>query len=94
MAKTKKYSISEARSNLPSLVREAEAGFEVELSRRGKSVAVLISIREFQRLHGDRPGFTAAYKRFLEDHSLKDAGLEEDFIESLRAREAGREVPL
>ena len=39
----KRQSIAEARNNLPTLVREAESGKPVELSRRGESVAVLIS---------------------------------------------------
>ncbi|MDZ7669890.1 MAG: type II toxin-antitoxin system prevent-host-death family antitoxin [Gammaproteobacteria bacterium] len=35
-----RHSIAEARSNLPRLVREAESGKAVELTRRGEAVAV------------------------------------------------------
>ena len=35
---SKRYSIADARRNLPSLVDEAESGAEVELTRRGKAV--------------------------------------------------------
>ena len=50
MSVSKRYSIAEARSNLPSIVDQAEAGHEIELTRRGKPVAVLVSLRELQRL--------------------------------------------
>ena len=41
----RQHSIAEARSSLPSLVREAESGKAVELTRRGEPVAVLIGRR-------------------------------------------------
>ena len=47
---SKQYSIADARRNLPSLVDEAEAGSEVQLTRRGRAVAVLVSVEEYQRL--------------------------------------------
>ncbi len=51
----KRRSIAEARRNLPSLVRDAEEGEAVELTRRGKPVAVLLSSREYSLLsHGSR----------------------------------------
>ena len=42
---TDRQSIAEARRNLPSLIREAESGKAVELTRRGEPVAVLISCK-------------------------------------------------
>jgi len=39
---TDRYSISEMRRNLPALVREAERGRVVELTKRGEPVAVLV----------------------------------------------------
>ena len=47
---TERYSIAEARRNLPKLVHEAERGKAVELTRRGESVAMLISRRRFEQL--------------------------------------------
>jgi antitoxin Phd len=68
---TKQYSIAEARSNLPKIVDQAEAGAEVELTRRGKPVAVIISHRQTERLRSERPRFADVYKVFLRKHSLK-----------------------
>jgi prevent-host-death family protein len=89
-----RYSIAEARSRLPSIVDQAEAGVEVELTRRGQPVAVLVSRREFDRLRGRRLHFGDAYREFLGKHSLEEIGIERDFAASTRDRTAGRKVLL
>jgi prevent-host-death family protein len=89
---SKRYSIAEARSNLPTIVDEAEAGLEIELTRRGKPVAVLVSPRQLERLRGGRPRFSDVYKAFLSKHSLADIDLENDFFESVRDKGVGRKV--
>ncbi len=47
---TRTASIAEARNHLPALVHSAEAGQPIALTRRGKTVAVLLSFAEFERL--------------------------------------------
>jgi len=91
---SQRYSIAEARSRLPRIVDQAEAGVEVELTRRGQPVAVLVSCREFERLRGKRLHFGDAYKKFLETHSLREIGVDDDFAASTRDRTAGRKVSL
>jgi prevent-host-death family protein len=91
---TRTYSVAEARSSLPAIIDQAESGLDVELTRRGKPVAVVISLREFERLRGDRPRFGAAYRHFLETHSLKEVGIDDDHFASGRERGGGREVSL
>jgi prevent-host-death family protein len=90
----KRYSIADARSNLPSIVDEAEAGHTIELTRRGKPVAVIMSLRELERLRGTRTQFSEAYRKFREAHLLREVGLENDFFDSTRDREPGRKVAL
>lgn len=46
----KKYSIAEARQQLPAIVHEAERAGAVRITRRGLVVARLVSEHEFQRL--------------------------------------------
>ncbi len=94
MPESKRYSISGARHNLPGIIKEAEAGFEIELTRRGRPVAVIISLQEYERLHTDRPHFADTYRAFLEQYPLAEEGLEEDYVESLRDRKPGRKVSL
>jgi cellobiose PTS system EIIB component len=91
---SRRYSIAEARSRLPSIVDEVASGIEVELTRRGQPVAVLVSRREFERLRGKRLHFSDAYRKFLERHSLEEIGAEEDFAISVRDRTPGRKVSL
>jgi prevent-host-death family protein len=90
----KRYSIADARANLPSIVDEAEAGQAIELTRRGSPVAVIVSVREFDRLRGARTQFSDAYRRFLASYSLREIGLDVNFFESTRDREPGRKVSL
>ncbi len=89
-----RYSIAEARTSLPTIVDQAEAGITIELTRRGKPVAVVVSLREFERSRTGRPRFGDVYKDFLSTHPLQDVGLEPDFATSLRNKELGRKVSL
>lgn len=86
-----KYSIAEARSRLPAIVDQVEAGREVELTRRGEPVAVVVSRREFDRLQGKHQHFRDAYQKFLDRFSLDEIGLEDEFA-AARDKAAGRKV--
>ena len=88
------YSIAEARANLPTLIDQVEAGVAVELTRRGKGVAVMISVTEYRRLRSKRTSFQDVYQKFLKKHSLAEVGLEPDFARKLRDRSPGRKVDL
>lgn len=90
----KRYSIAEARSNLPAIVDQVESGQEIELTRRGKPVAVVVSLRELERLRNERPRFSDAYRKFLEAHSLPEVGSEDDVFAAARSRDPGRKVSL
>lgn len=86
------YAIAEARANLPTLIDEVEGGAAVQLTRRGKVVAVMISVTEYQRLQSKRTSFQDSYQNFLKKHSLTEVGLEKDFARKLRDRGPGRKV--
>ncbi len=77
---TDRHSVAEARRNLPSLVRAAESGAAVELTRHGKSVAVLISWKAFEQLAAGRRRFTEAYAAFAKDADLQTLGLNPDEV--------------
>jgi prevent-host-death family protein len=88
------YSIAEARANLPTLIDQVEAGMTIQLTRRGKGVAVMVSVNEYQRLRSKRTSFQDVYQKFLKKHSLAEVGLEPDFASKVRDRSAGRKVDL
>jgi prevent-host-death family protein len=67
-----RYSIAEARNNLPRLVRDAEHGKAVELTRRGEPVAMLIGRGEFERLTGRYRAFADAFDDFSKKVNLPE----------------------
>ena len=90
----KKYSIAEARTHLPTIVNEAEAGLEIELTRRGKPVAIIVSLRQLERLRSERRRFSDAYNEFLRRFKLAEVGIDSSFFASLRVRDTGRPFEL
>jgi prevent-host-death family protein len=88
----RRYTIADARTNLPTIVDQAEAGLRVELTRRGRPVAVVVSLREFERLRAGRPRFGDAYRAFRNKYSLKEVGVDKGFAARHKGR--GRKVSL
>jgi prevent-host-death family protein len=86
----KKYSIAEARDHLPSVVHEAEEGTQVELTRRGKPVAVLVGVEDFERLSKKKPGFWEAYQEFRRTADLSEIDPDEIFRD-VRDQSPGRD---
>lgn len=62
------YSIAEAKNALPSLVHAAENGLAVQITRRGKAVAVLLSMEDYQQLTQPKESFSDVVKRFMEQN--------------------------
>lgn len=88
----KQYSIAKARDHFTSLVRTVERESAIELTRRGKPVAVMLSIREYERLSAHQTSFWEAYSAFREQVNLQELGIEPDTFAGLRDRSPGREV--
>ena len=86
----KSYSIAEARRHLSSIVRDVEQAAVVELTRRGKPVAVLISPAEYRHLHSERMLFADAYRSFRERVNLADLDIGPDTFEGVRDVAPGR----
>ncbi len=91
---SKAYSITEARAHLPAIVDAASVGAPIELTRRGKPVAVVLSLGQYERLTAKRPSFTEAYRAFVAEFALDEVGLDQDFAASLRDQRTGRSVVL
>jgi len=90
----KQFSIAEAKNRLPTIIHYVEKGPYVKLTRRGKPVAVLLSIQAYERLSRKYTGFWSAVSEFR--RKIDDQGIEiydRDF-KGLRNLSAGREVEL
>lgn len=90
----KRYTVAHARVKLSQIVDEVVAGGEVELTRRGKKVAVVMSTARYARLRGDHVAFMTAYETFCEETDLSEVGVDPDWARGLRDRDAGRGVEL
>lgn len=92
---SRRHSITDARNNLPDLVRQAESGKPVELTRRGEPVAVLVGRRDYDRLTAPSRTFGEAWERFSDSVDLRQANIDPDEIFSdLRDSAPGRETKL
>ncbi len=65
----KRVSVAEAKNTLPALLHEAESA-PVEIVRRGKPVAVILSRASYDQLRGTSDGVWAALARFRATHEL------------------------
>ncbi len=92
---SRRHSIAEARNNLPELVRQAESGKSVELTRRGEPVAVLVGRKEYDRLTAPSRTFADAWEEFSNTVDLRQANIDPDQIFSgVRDDAPGREATL
>jgi len=90
-----RHSIEEARRNLPRLIREAEHGKTVRLTRRGEPVAVLVGYRTFERIVTGRRSFVEAYDEFTKAVDLSDLAFDPaELLEGVRDPGTGRDIRL
>lgn len=89
----------DAKNRLTNIVHQVENGEAVELTRHGKSVAVLMDINEYQKIKNSRASFSRLLAQFYTEWSMEAEsmpGTNEigDPFENTRARAEGREVDL
>lgn len=90
----REFTIAEARNHLSEVVRLAEDEGVVELTRRGKPVAMVVSTDEFTRLssHPRKPfGFL---DEFRAEYDAERHGLEPGDLDDVRDTDHGRVVRL
>ena len=86
------YSVAEARNRFAEIVHDLKNVSKVEVTRRGRPVAILISIEEFEMLRAGNVSFTSAYEAFRSKVDLAKAGIEPEIFEDLRDPSQGREI--
>jgi len=90
----KEYTIAEARNQFTAIVRDLEITPSIQLTRRGKPVAVLLAIEEYQRLVAGRSSFWSNYQTFRSVVDLAELEIDPAIFNELRDTSPGREVAL
>ncbi len=88
-AMRRSVSTRELRESLAEIVSEVEAGGEIEITRHGKPVAVVISPVALRALRDKQAsGFAAAYDRFLRTADVARHGVDRELLLATRERPA------
>ncbi|CAB1056338.1 hypothetical protein D1BOALGB6SA_1074 [Olavius sp. associated proteobacterium Delta 1] len=87
----KHFTIAEAKSKLPAIIHGVEDGPSVTLTRHGKPVAVLLSIREYEQLAKNNTGFWSAFSKFRSILEKEDIKITDADFADLRDTSIGRE---
>ena len=89
------YSIAQARNQLAQLIHQAEQGSPVEITRRGKRVAGILSVEAFESLSSNKGTFGKSLAEFRRQWGIEMLDLNPDEVfQDLRDRSSGREVAL
>jgi prevent-host-death family protein len=88
----KEYSIAEARNQFAAIVHDLKTTPLIQLTRRGKPVAVLLAIEEYERLAAGRAGFWDNYQAFRNAIGLSELEIDPAIFSGLRDSSPGREV--
>jgi prevent-host-death family protein len=88
----KRYTIAQARDQLARLVHEVEADGPVEITRRGKPVAVLVSVTDYSPAM--EHGFWDALVAFRANTDLEALDFDpQQFLKGIRTEDRGRPDP-
>ena len=87
----KQVSVAKARDTLPALLHEAEEA-PIEIVRRGKAVAVILSRDSYERLRVKTEGVWSALERFRRGHDLAELDVPGAFAHTRSKTTSGRRV--
>lgn len=85
-----KYAVSTLKAHLTRVLREVEQGKTVEVTRHGKSVAVLVAKDRYENLKSARLSFALSVQALRDSPGFTP--LEEDDFDNLRDQDVGRAV--
>jgi len=87
---TKKVSVAEAKGKLPSILHEVERGSRVEITRHGRSVAVMVPTEEYERLREKGKGFWNDLEKVRRIMAAEGITVEDTDFRDLRDTADGR----
>jgi prevent-host-death family protein len=80
----KRLSVAEARNQFARVIHETEQSGPVEVTRGGRPVAVIVSIKDYRRMTVTKGGFWHAYERLHGDPTLVKVDVDPAIFEGLR----------
>jgi len=86
------YTIADAKNKLPAIIHSVETGQAVKLTRHGRPVAVLLSIKDYQRMSRKREGYWRALNSFRKQMEKECVFITGEDFENIRDSFSGREV--
>jgi prevent-host-death family protein len=93
MAATK-VSVAEARQHFARLIKRAQQGKTIEITRRGEPVAVLLSASAYSAITGERSSFIDAMRQVRERLGVDQLEIGDAEFEGLREESPGRDISL
>jgi prevent-host-death family protein len=78
--------ISHLKNHLPEIVHDAEKGQDIQITRHGKPVAVIVSLERYNQAFGFGKGIFNAYLHWRTLHPDAD-GFTAKEIDNMRCRE-------
>ncbi|MDX9785206.1 MAG: type II toxin-antitoxin system Phd/YefM family antitoxin [Desulfobacterales bacterium] len=88
----KQYSVADAKNSLTSIIHDVETGVPVKLTRHGKPVAILLSIREYDFLKKNKGSFWQLLMEFRNSMEKEGIDISDSDFAGLRDVTSGREV--
>lgn len=85
------YSIAQARDKFAKIVRDVEHSSSVEVTRRGKPIAVIISVEEYDSLKNGRRSFWEGIVEWRNSVDWDEFEDDEDIFANVRDLSTGRE---
>ena len=77
--------ISHLKNHLPEIVHDVEKGKDIQITRHGKPVAVIVSLERYSHAFGSGKGIFNAYLRWRALHP-EASGFSDDELVNLRDR--------
>ena len=77
--------ISHLKNHLPEIVHEVENGLDIQITRHGKPVAVIVSLERYSRAFSSGKGVFSAYQRWRTLHP-EGSGFTDEEVNNMRDR--------
>jgi len=87
-----RYSVAQARNRFAEIVHSLESQQRVEVTRRGRTVAVMISIEAYEQMQAAQADFWDSYQAFRTAHDLAGLDIGPETFARVRDRSSGREA--